>query len=263
MVEYLLAVDEVELAQLRQVPEQVPRADRRRSGALRGSPGPRPPRSGRSPTISLPPVRSAEAAPSPARSRSRRRGCAACPRDRQRVLPLAKPFLVRIQRKISERSSSVCANARSGLRFHFSLNVLAVAARSPTWRLTLEDWACAGYPPRCLETHAHPPRALEHRGQSVRPLRAEREPGFRSDVLVLEQHPFGYEADIDLRLGTGPSRLRRSSAYLGRCARRPRTTSSTTTSVRPSISDSTGGAGFTPNCPGSSEWGSGPGDLPG
>ena len=34
--------------------------------------------------------------------------------------------------------------------------------------------------------------------------RAERELGFRSDVLVLEQHPFGYEADIDLRLGRWP-----------------------------------------------------------
>jgi hypothetical protein len=34
--------------------------------------------------------------------------------------------------------------------------------------------------------------------------RAERELGFRSDVLVLEQHPFGYEADIDVRLGRWP-----------------------------------------------------------
>jgi len=34
--------------------------------------------------------------------------------------------------------------------------------------------------------------------------RAERELGFRSDVLVLQQNPFGYEADIDLRLGRWP-----------------------------------------------------------
>jgi hypothetical protein len=34
--------------------------------------------------------------------------------------------------------------------------------------------------------------------------RAEREFGFQSDVLVLERHPFGYEADIDLRLGRWP-----------------------------------------------------------
>lgn len=34
--------------------------------------------------------------------------------------------------------------------------------------------------------------------------RAERELGFQSDVLVLERHPFGYEADIDLRLGRWP-----------------------------------------------------------
>jgi glycosyltransferase involved in cell wall biosynthesis len=34
--------------------------------------------------------------------------------------------------------------------------------------------------------------------------RAERELGFRADVLVFEQHPFGYEADINLRLESWP-----------------------------------------------------------
>jgi len=35
-------------------------------------------------------------------------------------------------------------------------------------------------------------------GNPVGLSRAERELGFRSDVVVLEQHPFGYQADIDL-----------------------------------------------------------------
>jgi Glycosyl transferases group 1 len=34
--------------------------------------------------------------------------------------------------------------------------------------------------------------------------RAERDLGFHSDVLVLERHPFGYEADVDLQLGRWP-----------------------------------------------------------
>lgn len=37
-------------------------------------------------------------------------------------------------------------------------------------------------------------------GNPIGLSRAERQLGFRSDVLVLEQHPFGYEADIDLGL---------------------------------------------------------------
>ena len=37
-------------------------------------------------------------------------------------------------------------------------------------------------------------------GNPVGLSRAERELGFRSDVLVLGQHPFGYEADVDLDL---------------------------------------------------------------
>lgn len=48
----------------------------------------------------------------------------------------------------------------------------------------------------------HAPRNIG--GNPLGLSRAERELGFRSDVLVLEQHPFGYEADIDLRLGRWP-----------------------------------------------------------
>jgi glycosyltransferase involved in cell wall biosynthesis len=53
-------------------------------------------------------------------------------------------------------------------------------------------------PPRIL----HAPRNIG--GNPLGLSRAERELGFRSDVLVLEQHPFGYEADIDLGLERWP-----------------------------------------------------------
>jgi glycosyltransferase involved in cell wall biosynthesis len=41
-------------------------------------------------------------------------------------------------------------------------------------------------------------------GNPIGLSRAERELGLRSDVLVLERHPFGYEADIDLGLHRWP-----------------------------------------------------------
>ena len=42
--------------------------------------------------------------------------------------PSPNPFRVRIQREISAFSSTVCSNARLGLRPHLSLKVLAVPA---------------------------------------------------------------------------------------------------------------------------------------
>ena len=53
--------------------------------------------------------------------------------------------------------------------------------------------------------------------------RAERELGFRSDVAVLEQHPYGYEADIDLGIGgadTSVKARRRRARFAARAMAR-------------------------------------------